>query len=48
MKYKVESQLGFYLANLIEGDGNIWTSQTFKSLNGHIYNSQRTFTFHSK
>lgn len=49
MKYnKLDSQLGFYLAGLIEGDGNIWTSKTMKSPNGRVYNPQITFTFHSK
>ena len=42
------SQLGFYLAGLIEGDGNIWTSKTLKSAKGRINNPQITFTFHIK
>jgi len=42
------SQLGFYLAGLIEGDGNIWTSKTLKSTKGRINNPQITFTFHVK
>ena len=41
-------QLGFYLAGLIEGDGNIWTSKTLKSPKGRINNPQITFTFHIK
>lgn len=41
-------QLGFYLAGLIEGDGNIWTSKTLKSPKGRINNPQITFPFHIK
>ena len=41
-------QLGSYLAGLIEGDGNIWTSKTLKSSKGRINNPQITFTFHVK
>jgi len=44
----LNSQLGFYLAGLIEGDGNIWTSKTLKSTKGRINNPQITFTFHLK
>ena len=40
------SQLGYYLAGLIEGDGNIWTSKTFKSPCGRIRNPRIGFTFH--
>jgi hypothetical protein len=43
-----DSQLGFYLAGLIEGDGNIWTSKGLKSIKGRINNPQITFTFHLK
>lgn len=46
--YSVNSQLGFYLAGLIEGDGNIWTSKTLKSAKGRINNPQIAFTFHLK
>lgn len=46
--YSSNSQLGFYLAGLIEGDGNIWTSKTLKSSKGRVYNPQITFTFHLK
>jgi hypothetical protein len=41
-------QLGFYLAGLIEGNGNIWTSKTLRSSKGRINNPQITFTFHLK
>lgn len=41
-------QLGFYLAGLIEGDGNIWTSKRLKSSKGRINNPQITLTFHLK
>ena len=41
-------QLGFYLAGLIEGVGNIWTYKTNKSSTGRVYNPQITFTFHVK
>lgn len=44
----INSQLGFYLAGLIEGDGNIWTSKTLKSAKGRINNPQIAFTFHFK
>lgn len=47
-KYSSNSQLGFYLAGLIEGDGNIWTSKTLKSPKGRINNPQIVFTFHIK
>ena len=40
------TQLGYYLAGLIEGDGNIWTSKTLKSPRGHILNPRIAFTFH--
>lgn len=43
-----DSQLGFYLAGLIEGDGNIWTSKTLRSAKGRINNPQIAFTFHLK
>jgi len=46
--YSSNSQLGFYLAGLIEGDGNIWTSKTLRSPKGRINNPQITFTFHIK
>ncbi len=42
------TQLGYYLAGLIEGDGNIWTPKTFKSANGRIYNPQVAISFHIK
>lgn len=41
------TQLGFYLAVLIEGDGNNWTAKPTKSAKGHINNPQRTFTFYA-
>ena len=40
------SELGYYLAGLIEGDGNILTSKTFKSTNGRIYNPAIAISFH--
>ncbi len=46
--YSTNSQLGFYLAGLIEGDGNIWTPKTLKSPKGRINNPQIAFTFHLK
>lgn len=42
------TQLGYYLAGLIEGDGNIWTPKTFKSPNGRTYNPQITISFNIK
>lgn len=42
------SQLGYYLAGLIEGDGCIWTSKTLESSNGRAYNSHITFAFHER
>jgi len=48
MENTKNSQLGCYLAGLIEGDGNIWTSKTLKSPNGRIYNPRIFFTFHKK
>lgn len=44
----INLQLGFYITGLIEADGNIWISKTFKSAKGHINNPQITFTFHLK
>lgn len=46
--YSYNSQLGFYLAGLIEGDGNIWTSKTLKSPKGRVNNPHIVFTFHIK
>lgn len=40
------SQLGYYLAGLIEEDGNIWTSKTLISPKGHLLNPRIAFTFH--
>ena len=42
------SQLGYYLAGLIEGDGSIWTSKTLESPNGRAYNPHITFAFHER
>ncbi len=42
------SQLGYYLAGLIEGDGCIWTSKRLKSNNGRAYNPQIVIAFHKK
>lgn len=42
------SQLGYYLAGLIEGDGNIWTQKTIRTAKGRINNPQIAFTFHKK
>jgi len=44
----INSQLGYYLAGLIEGDGNIWTSKELRSKSGRIHNPQIIFTFHKK
>jgi hypothetical protein len=41
-----DSQLGYYLAGLIEGDGCILTLKSLKSPNARIYNPQITITFH--
>jgi hypothetical protein len=41
-------QLEFYLAGLIEGDGNILIYKILKSAKAPIYNPQITFTFHLK
>lgn len=46
MQNTKKTQLGYYLAGLIEGDGNIWTSKTLKSANGRVYNPRIVFTFH--
>jgi len=46
--YSSNMELGFYLAGLIEGDGNIWTSKTLKSPKSRINNPQIVFTFHEK
>jgi len=40
----INPQLGYYLAGLIEGDGNIWTQKTVKSPKGRIHNPQITFS----
>jgi hypothetical protein len=42
------SQLGFYLAGLIEGDGSIWTPKTLVSPNEYICNSRIQISFHKK
>jgi hypothetical protein len=42
------SQLGYYLAGLIEGDGNIWTQKTIRSSKGRLNNPQVAFTFSYK
>jgi len=42
------TQLGYYLAGLIEGDGNIWTQKTIRSSKGRINNPQITFSFGKK
>jgi hypothetical protein len=39
-------QLGYSLAGLIEGDGNILTSKTLKSRKCRINNPQITISFH--
>ena len=44
----LDSELSYYLAGLIEGDGNIWTSKTLISPKNRINNPQITFTFHIK
>ena len=46
MQSTKNTQLGFYLAGLIEGDGYIWTSKTLKSVKGRIRNPRIVFTFH--
>jgi hypothetical protein len=40
------SQLGSYLAGLIEGKGDIWTTKELKNLKGKICNPRISFTFH--
>ena len=42
------AQLGYYLAGLIEGDGNIWTQKTIRSSKGRLNNPQFMFTFGKK
>jgi len=42
------SQLGYYLAGLIEGDGNIWTQKTIRSSKNRLKNPQIMFTFNKK
>ena len=42
------SQLGYYIAGLIEGDVNIWTQITIKSPKGRLNNPQIVFIFHKK
>jgi len=41
------SQLGYYLAGLIEGDGNIWTSKRLISVKSQTYNPRIQLTFHA-
>lgn len=45
---KLSTQLGYYLAGLIEGDGTIWTSKTLRSSNNRIYNPQIVISFNQK
>lgn len=45
---KNNSELGYYLAGLMEGDGNIWTQRTIRSPTGRIINPQIMYTFHKK
>jgi len=42
------AQLGYYLAGLIKGDGNIWTQKTIRSSKGRLNNPQIMFTFGKK
>lgn len=42
------SQLGYYLAGLIEGDGCIWTPKTLRSNNGNVWNPRISMTFDKK
>jgi hypothetical protein len=42
------SQLGYYIAGLVEGDGNIWTQKTIRTAKGRINNPHIAFTFHKK
>lgn len=46
MQSTKNSQLGYYLAGLIEGDGNIWTSKVLKSPKGRVNNPCIGFAFH--
>ena len=41
-------ELGYYLAGLIEGDGNIWTQKQLRGNNGRMKNPQIMLTFHMK
>jgi len=47
IKFK-HSELGYYLAGLLEGDGNIWTQKTLRSNDGRRRNPQIMFTSHTK
>lgn len=47
MIVKNNSQLGYYLAGLIEGDGCIWTSKEPVSPFGRVHNPRIVFTFHT-
>jgi hypothetical protein len=42
------TQLDYYLAGLIEDDGNIWTKKTIRSSKNRLNNPQVMFTFHKK
>lgn len=42
----INSQLGYYLAGLIEGDGSIWIAKEFRSINNRVYNPHIVIIFH--
>ncbi len=42
------SELGYYLAGLIEGDGNIWISKTQRSSKNELWAPSITITFHKR
>jgi len=42
------SQLGYYLAGLIEGNGSLWTPEEIRSSNGFIKNPSIVFSFNKK
>ena len=48
MQNNKNSQLGYYLAGLIEGDGTIWTSKVLISSNGRIHNPHVVISFNIK
>jgi hypothetical protein len=48
MKSLNNSQLGYYLAGLIEGDGNIWIPKTIGGTKGYLCNPRIGIAFHKR